>query len=100
MARFLDYQKGCYVGQEPVFRVHAQGAAAKTLRGLCAEAPLVVGAPIQHPQRANAGTVTSAVDASRWGVHGLAMLHRTAWDVGSVVDVGGVRATVVEVPVA
>ena len=24
-ARFLDYTKGCYVGQEPVFRVYSQG---------------------------------------------------------------------------
>ena len=31
LAQFLDYQKGCYVGQEPVFRVHAQGNAARAL---------------------------------------------------------------------
>ena len=37
LARFLDYGKGCYVGQEPVFRVHAQGNAAHALRGLLIE---------------------------------------------------------------
>src|SRR5256885_856751 len=34
LAKMLDYGKGCYVGQEPVFRVHAQGNAARALRGL------------------------------------------------------------------
>ncbi|MBE7451614.1 MAG: hypothetical protein HS111_22775 [Kofleriaceae bacterium] len=34
LAAFLDYGKGCYVGQEPVFRVHAQGQGARVLRGL------------------------------------------------------------------
>src|SRR5687767_6888908 len=33
LAQFLDYNKGCYVGQEPVFRVHAQGNSARMLRG-------------------------------------------------------------------
>src|SRR5262245_61731167 len=37
LAQFLDYEKGCYVGQEPVFRVHAQGNAARVLRGLVIE---------------------------------------------------------------
>ena len=37
LVRFLDYGKGCYIGQEPVFRVHAQGNAARALRGLTVE---------------------------------------------------------------
>src|SRR3569623_467321 len=32
LVRFLDYSKGCYVGQEPVFRVHAQGNSARAAR--------------------------------------------------------------------
>src|SRR4029079_16062781 len=52
----LDYGKGCYVGQEPVFRVHAQGNAARTLRGLVVEGsePLTTGTQIKHPSKDNA----------------------------------------------
>ena len=55
LAQFLDYGKGCYVGQEPVFRVHAQGNAARTLRGLVVEgdAPIARGA---HDQARRART--------------------------------------------
>ncbi|MBC7974412.1 MAG: hypothetical protein H7138_05455, partial [Myxococcales bacterium] len=60
LARFLDYGKGCYVGQEPVFRVHAQGNAARTLRGLLVEgsAPIASGAALTAPAK---GSVTSSV---------------------------------------
>jgi tRNA-modifying protein YgfZ len=86
----LDYTKGCYVGQEPVFRVHAQGNAARALRGLDIEghAPIATGARIQHRDKPNAGVVTSAiVDGDR--VRALAYLHRSCWQPGDTVDVEG-----------
>jgi folate-binding protein YgfZ len=98
LAQFLDYGKGCYVGQEPVFRVHAQGNSARTLRGLVIEGPATAGATIKHPAKDNAGTVTSAVDAGDGTTLALGYLHRTAWDVGGVVEVNGQRATVRELP--
>ena len=81
LARFLDYSKGCYVGQEPVFRVHAQGNAARALRGLAIEgsAPIAAGAVIKHPAKANAGAVTSAV-ADGDTTLALGYLHRTCWE--------------------
>lgn len=96
LQRFLDYGKGCYVGQEPVFRVHAQGNAAHALRGLVVEgvAPIAPGTPLDAPAK---GEVTSAVqdgDATR----ALAYLHRSCWEPGGVVAVGGRRATVHELP--
>jgi len=98
LAQFLDYGKGCYVGQEPVFRVHAQGNAARTLRGLVIEGPAAAGATIKHPAKDNAGTVTSAVDAGDGTTLALGYLHRTCWDVGGTVEVAGHRATVHELP--
>jgi folate-binding protein YgfZ len=94
LARFLDYGKGCYVGQEPVFRVHSQGNAARTLRGLLIEgtAPIASGTALTAPAK---GTVTSSIaegDATR----ALAYLHRTCWDPGSTVEVDGRKATVIE----
>lgn len=99
LAQFLDYQKGCYVGQEPVFRVHAQGNAARTLRGLRIEGaePVAPGTAIKHPAKDNAGAVTSSVVDGELTL-ALGYLHRTAWDVGAIVDVGGRKATVHELP--
>lgn len=96
LARFLDYQKGCYVGQEPVFRVHAQGNAARALRGLWIEgtAPIAAGTPIAAPAK---GQVTSSItdgDATR----ALAYLHRTCWEPGRTVEVNGRSATIHELP--
>jgi len=100
LAAFLDYQKGCYVGQEPVFRVHARGQAARTLRGLrlTGDALAPGGAVVAHAARADAGHVTSSAMSPRLGSIALAYLHRTTWDVGGEVEVDGRRATVVELP--
>jgi folate-binding protein YgfZ len=98
LAGFLDYGKGCYVGQEPVFRVHAQGNAARMLHGFEIAGPAEVGAPIEHPQKANAGVVTSAIAD---GDHTLALgyLHRTAWE-PLTVKIGGHDATGYKLPMA
>jgi folate-binding protein YgfZ len=100
LTQFLDYQKGCYVGQEPVFRVHAQGNSAKTLRGLLVEgdAPIAAGAGIKHASKENAGTVTSSIAAGDGTTVALGYLHRTVWDVGGTVTIDGRTATVHELP--
>jgi folate-binding protein YgfZ len=101
LAAFLDYNKGCYVGQEPVFRVHAQGQGARVLRGLrFADSGGAVerGAAVHHADRDKAGTVTSSVVSPRLGPIALAYLHRTVWPPGGEVVVDGRRATVVELP--
>ena len=99
LVQFLDYGKGCYVGQEPVFRVHAQGNAARTLRGLIIEgaAPIAAGAPIKHPAKENAGQVTSSVDDGD-RVLALGYLHRTCWTPGDTVEIAGRRAVIRELP--
>jgi tRNA-modifying protein YgfZ len=102
LGRFLDYGKGCYIGQEPVFRVHARGQAARALRGLRVrgDAAPAVGARVVHPARPDAGQVTSAALSPRLGPIALAYLHRTAWDLGAEVEVDGKVATVVDLPFA
>jgi folate-binding protein YgfZ len=100
LTQFLDYGKGCYVGQEPVFRVHAQGNSAKTLRGLVVEgeSPIAAGASIKHVNKENAGTVTSSVSAGDGTTLAMGYLHRTVWDVGGTVTIDGRTATVRELP--
>lgn len=102
LAALLDYGKGCYVGQEPVFRVHAQGQSQRALRGLVVtgDGPVARGAEVSHPDRPRAGAVTSSVVSPRLGPIALAMLHRTAWTAGARVEVAGRAATVVELPFA
>jgi len=94
LAQFLDYSKGCYVGQEPVFRVHAQGNAARTLRGLTISGtdPVAPGAEV-----APKGIVTSAV-VDGDSVRALAYLHRSCWEPGGTVTVAGREAKVFELP--
>lgn len=100
LARLIDYSKGCYIGQEPVHRVHARGQAQKQMRGLRfaeGEAP-AVGAIVSSPERDNAGQVSSAVISPDFGPIALATLHRTAAEVGAEVSCEGRAAEVVELP--
>jgi folate-binding protein YgfZ len=96
LARFLDYGKGCYVGQEPVFRVHAQGNAARTLRGLAIEgtALIAAGTALTAPAK---GSVTSSITDGE-STRALGFLHRTCWEPGGTVEVLGRKATVFELP--
>jgi tRNA-modifying protein YgfZ len=100
LAQFLDYQKGCYVGQEPVFRVHAQGNSAKALRGfeIDSELPIAPGANIRHENKDNAGKITSSITSGDGMTIAIGYLHRTVWDVGGTVEVDGRKATVRELP--
>jgi len=96
LARFLDYGKGCYVGQEPVFRVHAQGNAAHALRGLLIEGadPVAPGTKLDAPAK---GELTSSVEDGG-ATRALAYLHRSCWEPGGTVAVAGRRASVHELP--
>ena len=100
LTQFLDYEKGCYVGQEPVFRVHAQGNSARVLRGIVIEgdAPIAHGAAIKHAAKDKAGEITSAIAAGDGTTIALGYLHRTVWDVGGSVEVDGRKGTVRELP--
>jgi hypothetical protein len=99
LAQFLDYEKGCYVGQEPVFRVHAQGNSARMLRGLVVEGtgPIPRGTVITHAAKENAGAVTSSVIDGDTTL-ALGYLHRTVWAPGGTVAIAGRTATVHELP--
>lgn len=100
LVRYIDYQKGCYLGQEPVSRVHHRGGASKALRGLRVDGaePVAPGAVVAHPERAEAGTVTSAAVSPGFGSIALAYIHRSVFAPGTEVTVAGRRATIVELP--
>ena len=101
LARLIDYKKGCYLGQEPVARVHARGSSSRALRGLRfsdGDGPVQRGARIHHPDRDDAGHLTSSAVSPAFGPIGLGFLHRSVWEPGGQVQVAGRRATVVEPP--
>jgi folate-binding protein YgfZ len=100
LAGVIDYEKGCYIGQEPVHRVHARGQPARHLRGLRfgSDALPEIGAAVSSAGRDNAGQVSSAVISPVFGAIALATLHRTAADPGSEVKCGDLSAQVVELP--
>lgn len=102
LIRHIDYDKGCYLGQEPVSRVHHQGNASKAMRGLRIQgpAPVAAGAQVAHPERAKAGTVTSAAVSPDFGSIALAYLHRSVFAPGTEVTVAGRPATIVALPFA
>ncbi len=102
LLRHIDYEKGCYLGQEPVSRVHFRGNPNKALRGLAlsGSAPIEPGSPVSHADRANAGTVTSSAVSPAFGPIALAYLHRAVFEPGNQVAVAGRDAKVIELPFA
>ena len=102
LTQFLDYDKGCYVGQEPVFRVHAQGNAARTLRGMrfAAGTDIAVGTRLVHPAKSDAGPVTSIATDRDGSILAMGYLHRTAWTIGETVTIAsGAGATISDFPI-
>jgi len=97
----LNFQKGCYIGQEIVERIHARGMIHRKLTGFVVEGAVpTAGAKIEAEGK-EVGEVTSAVtlpsaDGSRAAALGyLRVEARTA---GAEVQVSGARAKVLPLP--
>ncbi|MEM9488715.1 MAG: glycine cleavage T C-terminal barrel domain-containing protein [Myxococcota bacterium] len=102
LIRHIDYDKGCYLGQEPVSRVHHRGNPNKALRGLRvsgADAP-AAGAQVSHAERDKAGRITSSAVSPTLGAIALAYLHRSVYQPGAEVAVGDRSAVVYDLPFA
>lgn len=62
----ISYQKGCYIGQEIIARIHFRGHVAKQLRGLVSDSgSLEAGAELASIEGKNAGRITSACYSPR-----------------------------------
>ncbi|MFM9903743.1 MAG: YgfZ/GcvT domain-containing protein [Pyrinomonadaceae bacterium] len=57
----ISYNKGCYIGQEIIARIHFRGHVAKQLTGLILSEPgaVATGAELTTPEGKNAGRITS-----------------------------------------
>lgn len=58
----ISYNKGCYIGQEIIARIHFRGHVAKQLTGLIMAEPgaISTGSDLTSPDGKNAGRITSA----------------------------------------
>jgi tRNA-modifying protein YgfZ len=96
--RAISFTKGCYVGQEPVARMHHRGHPNRHLRGLRLSAPAEPGAPLQAEGK-QVGAITSACVSPALGPIALAIVRREV-EPGAVVEVSSsnAAATVLALP--
>jgi folate-binding protein YgfZ len=96
--RAVDFDKGCYIGQEPVARLHYRGKPNRRLRGLRLGAAAEPGDPLWLGER-EVGAVGTACVSPALGPIALAVVRREA-EPGADLRVGdaGTRAEVVELP--
>jgi folate-binding Fe-S cluster repair protein YgfZ len=74
--RAIDYEKGCYIGQEVISRMKMSGQTRQRLCGLTSETAPVPGMEVRAGTKV-VGRVTSAVFSQRINSHiALAMIKR------------------------
>jgi tRNA-modifying protein YgfZ len=96
--RAVSFEKGCYVGQETVARLHFRGKPNRHLRGLRLSGPAAPGDPLRLGEK-EVGRLGSVVESPRFGPIALALVRREAQPGATVaVGDGDVRAEVVELP--
>ncbi|MCC6810276.1 MAG: hypothetical protein IT381_22795 [Deltaproteobacteria bacterium] len=99
LGALIDWEKGCYVGQEVVARLDTYKKVQRSLVRLAAPQPLVAGAALVLAGE-NVGIVTSAASLAGEQDHiALAYLKAAAADAATV-TVGGVEARVLPWPSA
>lgn len=94
----VSFTKGCYIGQEPVARLHYKGRPNRHLRGLELSAAAEPGSVLRLGDREVGRVGSSCVSPAR-GQIGLAIVRREA-EPGAELSVGedGVTARVVDLP--
>ena len=97
-ARAVSFEKGCYVGQETVARLHFRGKPNRHLRGLKLACAAATGDVLRLGER-EVGRLRSVVASPVHGPIALALVRREAQPGDTVaVGDGGVLAEVVELP--
>ena len=98
--RAVSFTKGCYIGQEPVARLHYKGRPNRHLRGLKPAGPVDSGDSVRIGERTLGAIGTVALSPAS-GRIALAILRKEAEPGSSVVveaESGDVQAEVVELP--
>jgi tRNA-modifying protein YgfZ len=101
-ARAIDYEKGCYIGQEVISRMKMSGQTRQRLCGLTSEKTLAPGVEL-HAGTKVVGRVSSACFSERINTHiALAMIKRGYTDIGTsliaLADGTEISVSVVTIP--
>jgi aminomethyltransferase len=96
----ISYNKGCYIGQEIIARIHFRGHVAKQLRGLVFDGGEAdSSAELKTPDGKNAGRVTTvAYSPGLEKTLALAFVRYDYLAEGTELRLGDATATVVNLP--
>lgn len=100
----ISYNKGCYIGQEIIARIHFRGHVAKRLTGLVSEPPAVAGGLVEGIELStlegkNAGRITSAAFSPKLGkMIALAYVRYDYLSEGTALAAADASARVVNLP--
>jgi folate-binding protein YgfZ len=102
-ARALNFNKGCYIGQEIVERIRSRGSVHRKFAGFIADAeqPVAAGTKIVSGEK-EVGEITSVAFVRQADAEknvALGYIRRELGTPGREVTIGGVKATVVPLPV-
>ena len=102
-ARALNFNKGCYVGQEIVERIRSRGAVHRKFTGFLLDgaAQIAAGTKVVAGEK-EVGEITSAASlliANRAKTVALGYIRREVGVPGREVTIGGAKAVVVQLPV-
>ena len=98
--RAVSFEKGCYIGQEPVARLHYKGKPNRFLRGLRFADRVPAGSVLTNGER-ELGKVTTVVHSPAEGWIGLAVVRKEASPgdlVEASTDNGSIQTKVVDLP--
>jgi folate-binding protein YgfZ len=91
----VSFDKGCYLGQETVARIHYRGHVNRRMCGLSFSAPVGVPAGLRSDS-ASAGEITSLTD-SGGALAGLGFVRREHSEMGNELRVEGTEGTIATV---
>ena len=93
LADAVSFDKGCYLGQETVARLHYRGHANRRLCRIALDGPVPAGSDLMAGE-VTAGTLTSVAQVPGTGWLGLAMVRREVADGAPVTAPDGTTGTV------
>lgn len=91
----VSYDKGCYMGQEPLARIHARGQVNWVMVRVSLPQTVEVPAALSHPEREQAGRLTTCVAEP---AEGLAIVRREYAVPDQRLQAGDVEVTITSGP--
>jgi folate-binding protein YgfZ len=93
----VNFQKGCYTGQEIIARMESRNRLAKTIVRLKLNAAINVPADLLHEGK-RAGTLTSSVTAPDGSIFAIGVVKPSLAAPGQTLQTASAQATIVDLP--